>query len=139
MKPSLSSEEYAFQQSGSTVVLGRIQRLNIGIRVAAEQSDTGTKKEIGGLLSLSIPPKTQMPSTLFPLLNFLSPNFDSSVSTVTRASNWYGLFLQNDTANNMQEVVEIDHCTIGYARFVQYKLLRTLVCPEINNFSNNRY
>ena len=54
----------------------------MGIKVAFFLFGTGTIK-ILDLSYFSLPPKTHIPSTFLPLLYFLLPNLDSSISTWT--------------------------------------------------------
>ena len=63
--PSVLRQSYDFQQSDIIFVPGRMNFFIIGMRVAGLWSGTAVKNNF--LLSRSMPPNTQQPSTLLPL------------------------------------------------------------------------
>ena len=63
--PSVLRQSYDFQQSDIIFVPGRMNFFIIGMRVAELWSGTAVKNNF--LLSRSMPPNTQQPSTLLPL------------------------------------------------------------------------
>ena len=128
-KPLLFRELYAFQQSEITVVPGKIFSLIIDTRVLAVRSATHLKKH--SLVSLCIPPKTQTPSTLLPLWNFLFPNLDSSISTTLPGPSICRLYYQDRYTDFSWKIVPIEYRCMRDAQLVFNKFLFCSVNPEV--------
>ena len=108
------------------------------MRVCAERSVTVVKKHLGGLESLSTPPKTQQPSTRLPRLYFLLPNLLSSISTTLPGPPIGSDCCSSTTEQTSRQKLKKVYDSSGTdLKFVNNYLLWIFMRPEINYFTDS--